>query len=50
MVVEPSRNGRNLSALLIEAWLAVTLILFFVLRVLDSHAGQHALSVLRHGR
>jgi hypothetical protein len=33
---------------LIKFWLAAILILFFVLRILYSHLGQHALNSLRH--
>jgi hypothetical protein len=41
------RNSESLWPRLIEFWLAAILIFFFVLRILYSHLGQHALNALR---
>lgn len=48
MMDQRVRTSELLWPMLIEFWLAAILILFFVLRILHSHLGRHALSALRH--
>jgi len=48
MMDQRARISESLWPRLIEFWLAVVLILFFELRILDSHLGQHALKAIRH--
>jgi hypothetical protein len=48
MMNQRVRTSESLWPRLIEFWLAIVLILFFVLRILYSHLGQHALNAFRH--
>lgn len=48
MIDQRARTSESLWPRLIEFWLAVILILFFELRILNSHLGRYALDAIRH--